>query len=38
VGRTQVRVSRNALGPAWLGPVEALVRLLGGAPAAASVR
>ena len=33
VGRTQVRLARNALGDAWLVPIEALVRLLGGAPA-----
>src|SRR5690606_7497252 len=35
VGRTQVRVPRNALGAEWLEPLEALVRLLGGAPEAA---
>jgi transcription-repair coupling factor (superfamily II helicase) len=34
VGRTQVRLSRNALGETWLIPIEALVRLLGGAPGA----
>ncbi|MCK9494777.1 MAG: transcription-repair coupling factor [Dehalococcoidia bacterium] len=37
VGRTQVRLARNALGDAWLVPIEALVRLLGGAPAAEPV-
>ncbi len=32
VGRTQVRLNRDGLGDAWLVPIEALVRLLGGAP------
>ena len=30
VGRAQVRVPRAALGESWLGPVEALVRLVAG--------
>lgn len=37
VGRTQVRLSRNALGESWLIPIEALVRLLSGAPEAVAV-
>jgi len=35
VGRTQVRIPREALGATWLAPIEALVRVLGGAPASA---
>ncbi|MEX2032386.1 MAG: TRCF domain-containing protein [Dehalococcoidia bacterium] len=34
VGRTQVRIERRALGESWLAPVEALIRVLGGAPEA----
>ncbi|TAJ20019.1 MAG: transcription-repair coupling factor [Dehalococcoidia bacterium] len=30
IGRAQIRVPRRALGEAWLGPVEALLRLLAG--------
>jgi transcription-repair coupling factor (superfamily II helicase) len=37
VGRTQLRVERRALGEAWLGPIEALIRVLGGAPEAVAV-
>ena len=36
VGRTQIRIPRNALGANWLEPLEALVRLLGGAPVTAA--
>ncbi len=38
VGRTQVRLGQRALGESWLPPVEALVRLIGGAPAREPVR
>ncbi|MCK9487503.1 MAG: transcription-repair coupling factor [Dehalococcoidia bacterium] len=33
VGRTQVRLLQRSLGEDWLRPIEALVRLIGGAPA-----
>ncbi|MCA9850876.1 MAG: transcription-repair coupling factor, partial [Dehalococcoidia bacterium] len=37
VGRTQIRLARGQLGDSWLVPIEALVRLLGGAPEAVAV-